>query len=157
MVDESLSVGYRQVSSETHLKLHLIKLAVGVDDIDRLVDRQRVNKRGNVEHRTRMMPKQVNELLDGGSMYWVIRGFIQVRRTLVDLRQGKDAAGKSVCIIEMEPKIQLVQPRAQRAFQGWRYLKGDAAPLDIKGNLKSYVDPEMPKDMRIELLRLGLI
>lgn len=139
------------------MSIHLIKLAVGVDDIDHLVDRQRVNKRGNVEHRTRMMPKRIDELLDGGSMYWVIRGFIQVRRTLVDLREGKDAHGKSVCIIEMEPKIQLVQPRAQRPFQGWRYLKGDAAPLDIKGNLKSYIDPKMPKEMRLELLRLGLI
>ncbi len=139
------------------MTIHLIKLAVGVDDIDHLLERQRVNKKGNVEHRTRMMPKRVNDLLDGGSMYWVIRGFIQARRTLVDLREGKDAHGKSVCVIEMEPKIHLVHPRAQRPFQGWRYLKTDAVPLDIKGNFKSYVDPKMPKEMRLELLRLGLI
>ncbi len=137
--------------------LHLIKLAVGIDDIDHLLDRQRVNKNGYIEHRTRMMPKREAELLDGGSMYWVIRGFIQARRPLVALRQGKDANGKSICIIEMEPKLVLVQPRAQRAFQGWRYLQRDSAPLDIKGNFKSYVDPQMPKEMRLELLRLGLI
>lgn len=139
------------------MTLHLIKLAVGVDDIDHLLQRQRVNKRGNVEHRTRMTPKRADELLSGGSMYWVIRGFIQVRRALVDVRAGKDAHGKPVCIIEMDPQLQLVHPRAQRPFQGWRYLKADAAPLDIKGNLKSYVDPKMPKEMRLELLRLGLI
>jgi hypothetical protein len=137
--------------------IHLIKLAVGVDDIDHFVERQRLNKRGNVEHRTRMMPKRGDELLDGGSMYWVIRGFIQVRRALVDLRSGKDSGGKSICVLEMEPKVHLVQPRAQRAFQGWRYLKGDAVPMDIKGNFKSYIDPKMPKEMRLELLRLGLI
>lgn len=139
------------------MTLHLIKLAVGIDDVEHLLARQRLNRRGNVEHRTRMMPKRVQELLAGGSMYWVIRGFIQARRPLVDLTEGKDANGRALCVIEMAPKVVLVQPRAQRPFQGWRYLKSDAAPLDMRGNFKSYIDPKMPKDMRIELVRLGLL
>jgi hypothetical protein len=137
--------------------LHIIKLAVGVDDIDHLAKRQKLNKRGNIEHRTRMMPKRIDELLAGGSMYWVIRGFIQVRRPLVAVREGKDSSGRKLCVLEMEPKLILVQPRAQRPFQGWRYLKADSAPMDMRGNMKSYVDPKMPKDMRLELVRLGLI
>ena len=139
------------------MTVHLIKLAVGADDVACLVARQRPNARGNVEHRTRMMPQRNADLLHGGSMYWVIRGFIQARRTLVALHPDIDENGRSLCIIEMAPRIILVQPRAQRPFQGWRYLRPDAAPPDLAGNGISHVDPKMPKDMRLELARLGLI
>jgi len=50
-----------------------------------------------------------------------------------------------------------VQPRAQRAFQGWRYLKAGDVPTDVGGSGKIFVDPEMPKAMRLELARLGLL
>ncbi len=139
------------------MTVHLIKLAVGVDDVEALARRQRPNARGNVEHRTRMMPQRTADLLDGGFMYWVIRGFIQARRALVALQPDVDANGRSLCVIEMAPQIILVRPRAQRPFQGWRYLRPDAVPPDMTGGGLSYVDPNMPQDMRIELARLGLI
>jgi hypothetical protein len=141
------------------MTLNLIKLAVGIEDLDHLADRQKKmrNRQGNFRHRTRMMPKREADLLDGGSMYWVIRGLILVRQPIVSLSQEKDDTGRALCIIEMEPKQILVQPRAQRPFQGWRYLKPDSAPADVATGGKIYVDPKMPQDMRMELAKLGLL
>ena len=141
------------------MPLNLIKLAVGIEDIDHLDARQKQfrNTAGNYRHRTRMMPQREKEVLDGGSMYWVIRGLILVRQPIISLSQDKDDNGRALCVIELEPRQILVQPRAQRPFQGWRYLKADDAPTDIAAGGKIYVDPNMPKAMRMELARLGLL
>ena len=141
------------------MSLNLIKLAVGIEDLEHLERRQRANRnsKGNYRHRTRMTPSRATELLDGGSMYWVIRGMILVRQPILSLGQGKDEHGKSLCVIELEPVQILVQPRVQRAFQGWRYLKADAVPADIKKGGKIFVDPQMPQKMRLELAKLGLL
>lgn len=142
------------------MPLNLIKLAVGIEDLEHLERRQtqyRNKKTGNFEHRTRMMPQRQGDVLDGGSMYWVIRGLILVRQPILSLSEGKDEHGKPLCVIELEPRQLLVQPRAQRPFQGWRYLKAEDAPVDIAAGGKIYVDPAMPKAMRMELARLGLL
>jgi hypothetical protein len=140
------------------MTVHLIKLCVGIEDVDHLAERQRTrrNKRGNCFHRTRMMPTRAAEILDGGSLYWVIKGFVQVRQRIVGLEKDKGEGGKA-CVIELDPKHVLVQPTAHRAFQGWRYLKLDAAPPDIGKRGKVYIDPDMPKALKAELMRLGLI
>ena len=140
------------------MTLHLIKLAVGVDDIEQMV---RVQNRyrlanGNFRMRTRMMPKRVDELLDGGSLYWVIKRLIQVRQPIVAVRQEPDQNGKPQCIVEVEPRHIATLPYPFRPFQGWRYLKPEAAPPDERvGSV--YVDPKMPPALRIELRRLGLL
>ena len=141
------------------MTLNLIKLAVGIEDLDHLERRQRqtCNAAGNYRHRTRMTPKREAELLDGGAMYWVIRGLILVRQPILSLGQGKDEHGKPLCVIELAPRQILVCPRAQRPFQGWRYLKPDAAPADLAGGGKSFIDPKMPQKLRLELARLGLL
>ena len=81
------------------MPLHLLKLAVGIEDIDDLNNRQArwKNTRGNYQHRTRMMPSRAAELLDGGSMYWVIRRMIQVRQPIVALHQKTDDQGRGYC------------------------------------------------------------
>lgn len=141
------------------MPLNLIKLAVGIEDLEHLDRRQKQtrNSAGNYRHRTRMMPQRQKEVLDGGSMYWVICGLILVRQPIVSLTQAKDDNGKALCVIELEPRQVLVQPRAQRPFQGWRYLKAEDAPTDIAAGGKIFIDPEMPKAMRTELARLGLL
>lgn len=141
------------------MTLNLIKLAVGIEDLEHLDERQKQwcdKKTGNYRHWTRMWPKREKELLDGGSLYWVIRGIVLVRQTIIGFSEDEDN-GKPMCVIELEPKQILVQPRAQRAFQGWRYLKPDAAPIDIKHGGKMFVDPKMPKELRMELTKLGLL
>ena len=141
------------------MPLHLIKLAVGITDTDHLRDRQRVYReaKGNLRHKTRMTPRRRAELLDGGSMYWVIRGSILVRNLIIGLREEADDDGRSLCVIELEDSHTLVRPTARRPFQGWRYLPADAAPLDLAHVTDASVDPVMPSEMRSELSRLGLI
>ena len=140
------------------MTLHLIKLAVGVDDIEQMAKVQNRYRlaNGNFRMRTRMMPKRIDELLDGGSLYWVIRRLIQVRQPIVAVREDKDEHGKSRCIVEVEPVHIATTPFPFRPFQGWRYLKPDAAPPDERvGSI--YIDPKMPSALRIELRRLGLL
>ena len=142
------------------MALHIIKLAVGIEDPEDLGPRQIrwKNARGNYQHRTRMTPTRAAEILDGGSMYWVIKGVIQVRQPIVGLHSKKDDSGKPYCIIELEPRHIPVAATAKRPFQGWRYLKDTDAPPDIgKFAAAAYVDPKMPKALKAELQRLGLL
>ena len=70
------------------MTLHLIKLCVGVESIQSLAQWQKrrlteLKKKGRplqLVHVTRQTPKRADELLDGGSLYWVIRGSIAVRQ-----------------------------------------------------------------------------
>jgi hypothetical protein len=140
------------------MALHLIKLAVGADDIAAVARWQTTYRlpNGNARMRTRMMPKRIEDLLDGGSLYWVIKRAIQVRQTIRVVREDRDENGKPQCIVELDPKLVETEPYPFRPFQGWRYLKPDAAPPDIRSG-SVYIDPKMPPALRVELRRLGLI
>ncbi len=141
------------------MPLHLIKLAVGINNVDHLRVRQRLFRevKGNLRHRTRMRPRRKTEVLGGGSMYWVIRGLILVRQPIIGLRENTDDEGRALCVIELEDAHVLVRPTARRPFQGWRYLPAESAPQDISPMSDSGVDPTMPVDMQTELRRLGLL
>jgi len=141
------------------MTINLIKLAVGIEDLEHLEKRQkqwRDKKTGHYRHWTRMWPKREAEILDGGSLYWVIKGMILLRQPILGFSEDEED-GKKMCVIELEPVQHLVQPRAQRAFQGWRYLKPDDAPVDVANHGKIFVDKDMPKAMRLELAKLGLL
>jgi hypothetical protein len=86
----------------------------------------------------------------------VIKGFIQARQAIIGIE--KEGSGvRQKCVLELDPRLVLVQPTAHRPFQGWRYFKPDSAPPDIGKRGKIYVDPDMPKALKQELMRLGLI
>ena len=145
------------------MPLHLIKLCVGVDTVKELEDwiRRRLKqqkgprkKREHV-HTTRMVPKRVDELLDEGSLYWVIRGQIMCRERLVDIRPFIDREGIGRCQLVLDGKLTLVEPRPFRAFQGWRYLAGKDAPRDLDRAAPGA--KEMPEKLRRELRELGLL
>ncbi|MCC7346800.1 MAG: DUF1489 domain-containing protein [Variibacter sp.] len=145
------------------MALHLIKLCVGCDSIQELKDwiRERLRdkkKRGLPAlhiHTTRMQPKRADELLDGGSLYWVIRGEIACRQRLKDVKPIVDAEGISRCQLVLDPKVVTVLPRPCRAFQGWRYLPAKEAPADLATAAKGIV--AMPEPLRRELRELGLL
>lgn len=142
------------------MTLHLIKLCVGIDQIDELVEWQKdrlkqMKKRGQkpeLKHTTRMVPKQREELLDGGSLYWVIRGIVAVRQKLVDIRPFVDKEGVGRCNLMLDKELVLVSPRPRRAFQGWRYLSAKEAPPDI-----GKAERALPDKLRRELAELGLL
>ena len=146
------------------MPLHLIKLSVGSDSIRDHQDwvKQRLaakraagEKKPEYMHRTRMVPKRIEELLDGGSMYWVIKGQIAARQAIKDIRPFIDTEGISRCHIVMQSKMVPVIPRPQRPFQGWRYLNAHAAPKDITAGAGAMA--EMPEVLRRELAELGLL
>jgi hypothetical protein len=141
--------------------LHLIKLCVGCDSVKDLEDwiRQRAGRRGGKRtehiHRTRMAPKRADELIDGGSLFWVIRRQVMCRQRLIDVRPYVDKAGVGRCQFVLEPTVVLVEPRPWRAFQGWRYLAAQDAPRDLDRAAPGAAD--MPEAMRRELRDLGLL
>ena len=145
------------------MPLHLIKLAVGCDSVQDLKDwikEQLGKKKKNGEkperfHRTRMVPKRADELTDGGSLYWVIRGEVLCRERILEIRPFVDKDGIGRCRVVLDGKVKLVQPRPCRAFQGWRYLGVKDAPADL-----DHAAPgarHMPEDMRRELRTWPLV
>ncbi len=142
------------------MTLHLIKLCVGVDSIEDLREWQterlaQLKKRGQkleLKHTTRMVPKRREELLDGGSLYWVIKGYMYVRQPLIDIRPFVDKEGVSRCHLVYDKEMVLVAPRPRRAFQGWRYLVAKEAPPDVGKAGKG-----LPEKLQRELAELGLL
>ena len=143
------------------MPLNLIKLCVGCDGIDDLVQwiaatNAEKRKRGLEPvhvHRTRMMPKRVEEIVPGGSLYWVIKGQIRVREEILALRAVTDAAGVSHCDIVLSGDVVEVEARPYRPFQGWRYLAAEVSPRD----LKSEAVADLPVEFLRELAGLGLL
>jgi len=136
------------------MTLHLLKLAVGIDDIDHLrqIRKVRAAERGGNWIYTRSHPRQAQEVLAGGSIYWVIRGRIRVRQRVIGFRRERDDTGRRYCLIEVDAELVRTEFRSCRPFQGWRYLLPEDAPPDRSAS------GEPPSDrMLAELRVLGLI
>lgn len=141
------------------MALHLIKLCVGaesVEDLEDWIERRMRQAGGAAEHvhTTRMTPKRQAELLEGGSLYWVIKGGVQCRQPILDLRAVTDGDGIGRCRIVMAPQVVRTHWQPRRPFQGWRYLVPDDAPADA-GSTGG--EGEMPQKLRRELAELGLL
>lgn len=144
------------------MALHLIKLCVGIEHAEDLAERialRQAQQHGlgriyEPMHTTRMIPKRKPELLDGGSLYWVMKGQVRARQRLVDIRPFQDEAGISRCHLVLDPTLIYTNLQPRRAFQGWRYLKADDAPADL--NLSDGQD-DIPMAFRQELADLGLL
>ncbi len=142
------------------MALHLIKLAVGVasiEEIEQFQEQRRKERRHKTAspHRvfTRHGPKRQDELLDGGSLYWVVKGYIRARQRLVGFDQAVDDEGRAYSQLLVERKIIPTAVRPMQAFQGWRYLDPARAPLDVRKGDSADLPPEMAEELR----RLGLL
>lgn len=120
------------------MTIHLIKLCVGAENLEDLEAWQARQMKSipNPVHHTRMSPKCAEELLAGGSMYWVIKNRICVRQRIVNIRTGPDETGRSMCELVFDPELIPVVTRPKKPFQGWRYLKAGDAPPDLKPGAK---------------------
>lgn len=131
------------------MPLHMIRLCVGCDTIEELVEWQ--NHRGGPwTLHTRMTPKRADELLDGGSIYRIFKGMILCRQRLLEIRTVGEGV-TSRCEILLDPEIIRVVPTPRRAFQGWRYLDPKDAPADLA---ESGAD-EIPEDLARQLREAG--
>jgi hypothetical protein len=136
------------------MPLHLLKLAVGVEDLEQLrrIRAARAIERGGSWVYTRNHPRRSAEVLAGGSIYWIIRGSVRVRQRVTGFRSERDDNGRRYCLIEVDDRLIPTVPRAWRPFQGWRYLLPEDAPAD-----RTLDEEPLPDRMLAELRSLGLI
>lgn len=143
------------------MTVHLVKLCVGADSVAdledwvnrRVADNRKKGRGALHDHVTRMHPKRADELVDGGSIYWVIKGVIQARQEIKALERITGQDGVQRTAIRLAPKLILTEPQHRRAFQGWRYLKLEDAPRDLgKGGAGA-----APPELSAKLAELGLL
>ncbi|MFE9084106.1 DUF1489 family protein [Brevundimonas sp. NPDC003935] len=130
------------------MPLHMIKLCVGVSEVETL-EANAARSDWRIVH-TRMTPKRAAEIEDGGSLYWVMKGSVTCRQRILDITtvgEGKD----SRCEIRLDSQVIRTAPLARRPFQGWRYLDPKDAPPDL--SVAEATD--LPDDLARELRELG--
>ena len=138
--------------------VNLVKLSVGTETVEGLAQWQKTRQAqtadGLPRHVTRMWPKRDAELLDGGSIFWVIKGVILCRQTVLRLDEVIGSDGIRRCAIVSDPQLIRVAATPKRAFQGWRYLSPDEAPQDLDGKAQSE-DP-LPPELSKALAAIGV-
>ncbi|WP_373355818.1 DUF1489 family protein [Pseudoroseicyclus sp. CXY001] len=140
-------------------ELHLLKLSVGTEDVTDLATWQKLHRArgddGLPRHVTRMWPKREAELLAGGSIYWVIKGLIQVRQRVVRLDEVVREDGIRRCAIVLDPELHRTAAVPKKPFQGWRYLKPSDAPPDLPPHRAQ--EEALPPGLSKALADLGVI
>ena len=136
--------------------LHLIKLAVGIQDPAHLraAQTQRVALDPPLRHLTRQMPRRAAEIAAGGSMYWVIAGSLLLRQRVLAVEPAARADGTACAAIMLHPALIPVRGRPVRAFQGWRYLPPEDAPADLD---MASAEAALPEALARELRALCLL
>lgn len=142
------------------MTLHIVKLCVGAESVEDLAEWQIGQiKRAKKEKRkitapvcgTRMRPKRVDDVLAGGSLYWVIKGVVVVRQRIIAIDDVTDDHGDR-CGLYLDAHLQRTVPQPRRAFQGWRYLDPKDAPDDLS---EAQGGADLPEHLRRQLVELG--
>lgn len=136
------------------MTVHLKKLSVGSTSLEslRAFQAKHIANGGRLVHLTRNRPRRAEELLDGGSIYWIIKGVMTARQTIIDFAEAQRADGSPACGIVLSPEIIAVVPTRMRIFQGWRYLEAVDSPPDLGEGQ----DKNMPSELFAELRALGI-
>lgn len=138
--------------------LNIIKLCVGAESVEDLIQWQTAHAAqwapGTAEHITRMWPKRSDEVLAGGSLYWVIKGVILARQRIVGLEERRGSDGIARCALVLDAEVIRTMAAPRRPFQGWRYLNPDESPRDLpKGRA---LDDKLPPELARALAEIGL-
>jgi len=147
------------------MTVHLLKLCVGIDSVEQLEASQRTRlaaaaaagRSAELLHRTRHRPRRDDEVLDGGSLYWIIKGFVRCRQPIIRLDELTDAPEGKRCGIVMAPVLIRTSLQARRPHQGWRYLEPRDAPADLPRHVGLADEEEPPPEMAAALRELGLL
>ena len=136
--------------------LHLMKLCVGVRDPAELRhwQAQRAARNQPLRHLTRHMPRRSAEITDGGSLYWVIAGTMLVRQRITALEPACREDGTTCAAIMLDAALVPLSGRPVKAFQGWRYLRADDAPLDLRADS---AEAQLPHELARQLRELCLL
>lgn len=138
--------------------VNLLKLCVGADSVEDLLDWQTSQRpnwpEGHSIHVTRMWPKRQADILEGGSLYWVIKGVVLCRQRIIDLREVTLGDGIPRCALVLDQEVIRTEAAPRRPFQGWRYLDPKDSPRDLpRGRAK---DDVLPPELAQALAELGL-
>lgn len=139
--------------------LNLIKLSVGTESVESQMDWQKLTRAqtadGLPRHVTRMWPKRSEALLNGGSIYWVIKGQIQSRQRILRLDEVIGQDGIRRCAIVLDPDLRRTQSALRRPFQGWRYLAVEDSPPDLPEGRAT--DDVLPDELNRALAEIGVL
>lgn len=135
--------------------LHMLKLCVGAAVVQDLEDwqRGRLAAAGSVRHVTRMWPRRAEEVLAGGSLYWVFKGLVLARQRILAMEADDGVDGVRRCALVLDPAIVRTEAQPRRPFQGWRYLAPDEAPPDAGATAAG---AELPPELQAALSELGV-
>ncbi len=145
------------------MTVHLLRMAAGIESIGQLKSVQAARlaaqsgEKGSRVLRTytRNVPRRMTELLDGGSIYWVMKRFIRARQAVIGCERLTNSEGRIYAALTLDPEISRTELRPQKAFQGWRYLRPEDAPRDLAAAAEAA--DGMPPEMVAELRQLGLL
>ncbi len=139
--------------------VNLIKLSVGSESIESLAEWQATKRAqtadGYPRHVTRMWPKRESDILNGGSIYWVIKGEVLCRQSVIRLDEVIGSDGIRRCAIVSDPELIRVAPALKRPFQGWRYLEVGDAPPDLRAGAEG--DSALPTELNRALAEIGVL
>lgn len=139
--------------------VNLIKLSVGSESVETLAAWQQTRaaqaEDGLPRHVTRMWPKRETEILNGGSIYWVIKGAIQCRQRILRLDEVIGSDGIRRCAIVLDPELHRTSNALRRPFQGWRYLKPEDSPPDLPADRAQ--DDDLPDELNRALAEIGVL
>ena len=139
--------------------VNLIKLSVGTETVEGLADWHATKRAqtadGLPRHVTRMWPKRAADILNGGSIFWVIKGAIQCRQRILRLDEQIGSDGIRRCAIVLEPQLVRTQSSLRRPFQGWRYLTPQDAPLDLPEGREN--EEALPVELNQALAEIGVL
>lgn len=140
--------------------INLVKLCVGAERVEDLetwqATRRAQSGQANPRHVTRMWPKREAELLSGGSLYWVFKGFVLARQRIIRLEEVIGDDGIRRCGIVLHPDIVRTESQPRRAFQGWRYLPPADAPRDLLTDNAHSDDTPLPNALAAALADIGI-
>lgn len=145
------------------MTVHLLKMAAGIKSLDHLRRRQAQARKGTIGgrealiHITRNYPRRAEEVLDGGSLYWIVKRHVLGRNRIIGLDRAQTDDGRPRCHIYLDPDLVPVMPVRRRPIQGWRYLQPADAPADLAEIGISEGEEPLPPEMASELRALGLI
>ena len=139
--------------------VHLLKLSAGTDSVESLLAWQDQYRRrfddGLPRHVTRMWPKKADQILAGGSIYWVVKGLIQCRQRVLRLDPVTGADGVDRCALVLDPEMVRTATAPKRAFQGWRYLAPVDAPPDLASGRPA--EDQLPPELAGALAEIGVL